>query len=86
MEDLKIKQTEINNTLPKIKNSLEGTNSRIQEGEWISEVEDRLVQINNEEQNKENRMKINEDSLRGLWDNFKHNNISIIGLPEGEER
>ena len=86
MEDLKIKQTEINNTLPKIKNSLEGTNSRIQEGEWISEVEDRLVQINNEEQNKENRMKINEDSLRELWDNFKHNNISIIGLPEGEER
>ena len=86
MEDLKIKQTEINNTLPKIKNSLEGTNSRIQEGEWISEVEDRLVQINNEEQNKENRMKINEDSLRGLWDNIKHNNISIIGLPEGEER
>ena len=31
-------------------------------------------------------MKRNEDSLRDLWDNIKHNNISIIGVPEGEER
>ena len=28
----------------------------------------------------------NEDSLRGLWDNIKHSNILIIGVPEGEER
>ena len=31
-------------------------------------------------------MKRNEDSLRDLWDNIKHNNIRIIGVPEGEER
>ena len=36
--------------------------------------------------NKEKRMKRNEDSLRDLWDNIKHNNIRIIGVPEGEER
>ena len=30
-------------------------------------------------------MKRNEDSLRDLWDNIKHNNIHIIGVP-GEER
>ena len=23
--------------------------------------------------------------LRNLWDNFKHSNIRIIGVPEGEE-
>ena len=34
------------------------------------------------EQNKEKRMKRNEDSLRDLWDNIKHNNILIIGVPE----
>ena len=28
----------------------------------------------------------NEDSLRVLWDNIKHTNILIIGLPEEEER
>ena len=38
------------------------------------------------EQNKEKRMKRNEDSLRDLCDNIKHNNIRIIGVPEGEER
>ena len=37
-------------------------------------------------QNKEKRMKRNEDSLRDLWDNIKHNNIRIIGVAEGEER
>ena len=34
----------------------------------------------------EKRMKRNEDSLRDLWDNIKHTNIRIIGVPEGEER
>ena len=34
------------------------------------------------EQNKEKRMKINEDSLRDLWDNIKHDNICIKGVPE----
>ena len=38
------------------------------------------------EQNKEKRMKRNEDSLRDLWDNIKRNNIRIIGVPGGEER
>ena len=38
------------------------------------------------EQNKEKRMKRNEDSLRDLWDNIKHNSIHITGVPEGEER
>ena len=31
-------------------------------------------------------MKINEDSLRGLWDNIKHTSILAIGVAEGEER
>ena len=38
------------------------------------------------EQQIEKRLKKNEDSLRELWDNMKHNNIGIIGRPEGEER
>ena len=27
-----------------------------------------------------------QDSLRNLWDNFKHTNIHIIWVPAGEER
>ena len=35
---------------------------------------------------REKRLKTNEGSLRELWDNVKHTNIRIIGVPEGEER
>ena len=70
-----------------MKNTLEGANSRITETEeWIRDVEDRMVEFTAAEQNKEKRMKRNEDSLRDIWDNIKRNNIRIIGVPEGEER
>ena len=87
LEELKNKKTEMNNTITEMKNTLEGINSRITEAEErISELEDRMVEFTAAEQNKEKRMKRNEDSLRDLWDNIKHNNIRIIGVPEGEER
>lgn len=35
---------------------------------------------------KKKRILKNEDSLRDLWDNKKHNNIQILGVLEGEER
>ena len=34
---------------------------------------------------KENRLRKNEEGLREMQDNMKHNNICIIGIPEGEE-
>jgi len=45
-----------------------------------------MVEITSEEQNKVKRMKRTEDSLRDLWDNIKHTNIRIIGVPEEEEK
>ena len=44
-----------------------------------------MVEITSEEQNKVKRMKKNEDSVRYFWDNIKHMNIWIIGVPEKEE-
>ena len=77
----------MNNTITETKNTLERINSRITEAEErISDVEDSIVEFTAAEQNKEKRMKRNEDSLRDLWDNTKCNNIRIIGVPEGEER
>ena len=70
-----------------MKTTLGGINSRItQAEERISDLEDRMVEFTAAEQNKEKRMKRNKDSLRDLWDNIEHNNIRIIGVPEGEER
>ena len=44
------------------------------------------MEITDAEQEREKRLKTNEESLRELWDNVKHTNIHIIGVPEGEER
>ena len=86
LEELKNKQTEMNNTITEMKTTVEGINSRITEAEeWISDLEDRMVEFTAVEHNKGKRMKRNEDSLRDLWD-IKHNNICIIGVPEGEKR
>ena len=87
LEELKNKQTEMNNTITEMKTTLEEINSRITEAEErISDLEDKMVQFTAAEQNKEKRLKRNEDSLRDFCANIKHNNIRIIGVPEGEER
>ena len=49
-------------------------------------MEDRLVEIMDVEQKRGKRLKRNEESLRELWDNVKHTNIRIIGVPEGEQK
>ena len=87
LEELKNKHTETNNTITEIKNSLEGIYSRISEAEeWISELEDKMVGITSEEQNKVKRMKRTKGSLRNLWDNIKCTNIWIIGVSEEEKK
>ena len=87
LEELKSKQTMMNNTINEIKNSLEGINSTITETEEkISDLEDKIVEITTTEQNKEKRMKRIEESLKDLWDNIKCTNIRIIGVPEEQEK
>ena len=93
LQELKSKQTKMNNTINEIKNTTEGINSRITDAEdRISDLEDKIVEKTATEQNKEKRMKRIEDSLRDLWENFKHTNIriirggGIIGVTEEEEK
>ena len=45
-----------------------------------------MVEITSKEQSKVKRIKRTEDRLRDLWDNIKGTNISIIGVPEEEEK
>jgi len=54
--------------------------------ERISELEDKMVEITSEEQNKVKRMKRTEDSLRDIWDNIKHTNIQILEVPEEKKK
>ena len=70
-----------------IKENVQGTNSDGKEtGTEINGL-DQKEEINIQpEQNEETRIQKNEERLRNLQDNFKHSNIRIIGVPEGEEQ
>ena len=68
----------MNNAVAEIKRTLEGTNSRITEAEDMkSDVEDRMVEINEAERKNKKGIKRNEDNLRHLWDNVKCPNIQM---------
>ena len=82
-----LKNIETHNTITEIKNTLEGINSGMSEAEErINELQDKMMEITSEEQNKVKRMKRTEDSLRDLWDNIKCTIIRMIRVPEEEER
>ena len=66
LEELKNKHTETNNTITEIKSTLEGINCRIPEEEWISELEDKMVEITSEGQNKVKTIKTTEDNRTNL--------------------
>ena len=78
---------EMKATQSKIKQNIQGTNSEGKEtGAQINDL-DQKEEINIQlEQNEETRIQNNEERLRNLWDNFKHSNIWIIRVPEGEKK
>ena len=49
-------------------------------------MEDGVVEIIQDEQEKKKEFEKNESSLRDLWDNIKHTNIHIIGVPEKDRK
>ena len=76
----------MNNKISEIKkNTLEGITSRLHEVEdQISKLEDKAEKNTQIEREKEKGLRKNEQVVRELQDNMKHNNIHTIGIP-GEE-
>jgi len=65
LEKIKNRQSVVNDMIAEIKSTLKGTINKIAEAEeWISEMEDRMVEITEAHQNKETNG--NEDSLRDI--------------------
>ena len=80
LEEIKTSHSIMNNAINEIKNTLEETNIR------ITEAEDIMVEITEAERKKEKGTKRNEGNLRDHWDNVKHPNIRIIGIPEEDKK
>ena len=73
-------------TLSEIKKNLQGTNSGGDEAEnQINDMEHKGGKSIQSEQQEEKTIQKNQERLRSLWDIFKHTNIQIIEMPEGEE-
>ena len=85
IETIKKRQEEMN-TIFELKNTIEGIKSRLDEVEdQISKLEVKVEKNSQKAQDKGKRPKMNKEELREMQKNKKHNNIRIIGIPEGEE-
>ena len=72
--------------LRETKENVQGTNSDAKEtGTQINAVDQKEERNIQPEKNEETRIQKTEERLRKLQDIFKHSNIQIIGIPEGEE-
>ena len=86
IETINKDQEEMKKTISELKNTVEGIKSRLDEAEdWISELQGKVEISTQNEHEKEKRLRKNEEGLREMQDNMKHDNIHIIGIPEGEE-
>ena len=79
-------EEEVKTLQSEIKKNIQGTNSEGKETRTqINDLEQKEEINIQPEQKEETRIQKSEERLRNLWENFKHSNIWIIGVPEGEE-
>ena len=52
----------------------------------ISDIEDKLMEKNEAEKKRDTKVKEHDLRIREISDSLKRNNITIIGVPEEEER
>ena len=69
-----------------IEKSIQGTNSEGKENWTQINSLDQKEETNIQPELNEKKIQKNEERLRNLQDNFKHSNIRIIRVPEGEEK
>ena len=77
---------QVKDTQSEIKQNIQGTNSDRKKTRTQSNDLEQKKEINiHPKEKEETRIQKSKERLRNLWDNFKHPNIQIIGIPEGEE-
>ena len=96
LNSIKMIQSEMTDTLIEIKNNRQGINSTVDEAKnQINDLEHKEAKQNktkNKKQTQPIRIKTrkknpkNEASLSSTWDNFKHSNISIVGVKKKKRK
>ena len=75
-------QEKLENSFTEIQIELKVLKSRMNNsGEWISDFKDRIMEILQSGQQKENQMKKHESSIRDLWDIIKWAKLCMTGIP-----
>ena len=87
LENIMRSQDKLENSFAEIQPELKAIKTRMNNAEeWISDVEDRIIEITQTGQQTQNQMKKHESNIRDLCDNIKQANLCIIEIPEGEEK
>ena len=73
LENIRKNQTDLKDTITEIRNTTERINSRPDDIEQVSDMENIIMEITQSEQQKETNLM--GTFLRDLWDNIKHINI-----------
>ena len=82
IKDLKTSQAR-KNAITEMWNWLVVMSTRMEEAEeWISDIEDKIMENNEAEKKKERKILDHECRLRKLSNSLKHNKIHIIEVPE----
>lgn len=73
---------------PRENSDVDTTNiqSAFRRGLPLSDLEDKIEKNTQSEYQKEKVIKQNEDNLKDLWYNMRHNSMCITRIPEGKER
>ena len=87
LENIRRSQDKLENSFVELWTELKAIKTRMNNAEeWISDVEDRIMEITQSGQQTENQMKKHESNIRDLCDNIKQANLCIIGILEVEEK
>ena len=71
LENIRRSQEKLENSFAELQTELRAVKTRRNNAEeWISDVEDRIMEITQSGQQTENQMKTHESNIRDLWDNI----------------
>ena len=87
LESKRRNQEKIESSFAEMQTELKAIKTRMNNAEeWLSDLEDRIMEITQSGEQTANQMKKQESNIRDLLDNKKWANVRIIEIPDREEK